>query len=337
MPVQGSDRPETIVFALVPGFTLLAFATVIETLRLANYVSGRDLYRWMLLSSDGAPVLSSAGIAQPVDGALGDATAPVTVVVCSGRDGHRLEDARLIAWLRRAASQGAAVGSVCTGSHILARAGLLDGYRCTIHWENLAGFSETFPAIEATGDLFTVDRNRFTCAGGTAGADMMLQWIARVHGDKLAIDVAEEMLHDTIRAGSDRQPRAKPAHSIERRELSAAIALMHENIEEPLDLHTLAQRLGQSRRNIERLFRSHLSVSPARYYLDMRLKRARQLLLQTTMSVMEVAISCGFVSATHFSKCYRDRYGVPPRRDQSSHRRGPLAVAALADRLVSAD
>ncbi|WGF88973.1 GlxA family transcriptional regulator [Marinivivus vitaminiproducens] len=337
MSERRSDRPESIGFVLVPGFTLLAFAAVVETLRLANYVSGRELYRWLLLSGDGTPVLSSAGFLQPVDGALATAAAPATVIVCSGRDGHRFDDPKITAWLRRAAAQGAVVGSVCTGSHVLARAGLLNGYRCTIHWENLAGFSETFPEIEATGDLFTVDRNRFTCAGGTAGADMMLQRIARTHGDKLAIDVAEEMLHDTIRAGSDRQPRAKPAHSIERRELSAAIALMSAHIEEPLDLHSLAGRLGQSRRNIERLFRSHLSVSPARYYLDMRLKRARQLLLQTNMSVMEVAISCGFVSATHFSKCYRDRYGVPPRRDQSSHRRGPLAVAALGERLVSAD
>jgi transcriptional regulator GlxA family with amidase domain len=244
-----------------------------------------------------------------------------TVIVCSGVDGHWYDDRRVLSWLRRRAAEGVELGSLCTASHILARAGLLNGYRCTIHWENLAGFAETYPEINATGELFNIDRNRFTCAGGTAAMDMMLYRIASTHGEKLAVSIAEQLLHDKIRQGSVRQHVAiQPNPGIDREELAAAVKLMLENIEEPLDLLTLSAQLGQSRRNVERLFRKFMNCSPARYYLGLRLQRARQLLCQTKMSVMEVAISCGFVSATHFSKCYRDYFGVAPRNDQSSHR-----------------
>jgi transcriptional regulator GlxA family with amidase domain len=211
---------------------------------------------------------------------------------------------------------------------VLARAGLLDGYRCTIHWENMAGLAESFPGIEATGELFTIDRNRFTCAGGTAATDLMLHRIAARHGERLAVEVAEQMLHDKIRPGSVRQQEAiQPNPAVEREELLAAILLMQEHIEEPLDLLTLSARLGQSRRNVERLFRRHMDCSPAKYYLGLRLKRARQLLRQTRLSVMEVSICCGFVSATHFSKCYRDHFGVPPRMDH--HLSRPRALVGL--------
>ena len=161
--------PETVGFLLVPQFSMIAFAAAIEPLRLANHVSGKTLYRWVLLSRDGGSERASNGIPVAVDHAVGKAPALPIVVVCSGIDGHWYEDRTVFAWLRRRAAQGATLGSVCTASHILARAGLLDGYRCTVHWENLAGFSETFPNLEATGELFTVDRNRFTCAGGIGG------------------------------------------------------------------------------------------------------------------------------------------------------------------------
>jgi transcriptional regulator GlxA family with amidase domain len=300
---QKSTEPEMIGFLMIPQFSMIAFSAAIEPLRLANYLSGQELYRWVLISRDGGLEKASNGIDVRIDYALADAPALPTVVVCSGVDGHWYDDRQVMAWLRRIAAKGVTIGSVCTASHILARAGLLQGYRCTTHWENLAGFSETFQEIEATGELFTIDRNRFTCAGGTAAVDLMLHRIAATHGERLAVEVAEQMLHDKIRPGSVLQRTAvQPNPGIEQGELLAAIVLMQDNIEEPLDLLTLSNRLNQSRRNVERLFRKHLNCSPARYYLGLRLKRARQLLCQTKMSVMEVAISCGFVSATHFSK-----------------------------------
>jgi transcriptional regulator GlxA family with amidase domain len=313
--------PETIGFLLVPQFSMIAFTAAIEPLRLANHLSGRELYRWILLSRDGGAEQASSGIRVAVDHGLADAPALSTILLCSGVDGHWYEDRLVLSWLRRRATQGVAFGSVCTGSHILARAGLLNGYRCTIHWENMAGFAESFPDVEATGELFTIDRNRFTCAGGTAATDMMLHRIAGRHGEKLALDIAGQMLHDKIRSGAVRQHAAvQLMPGLEREELHAAILMMQDNIEEPLDLLTLSARLGQSRRNVERLFRKYMNCSPARYYLGLRLKRARQLLFQTRLPITEVTLCCGFVSATHFSKCYRDYFGVPPRVDQSRHR-----------------
>jgi transcriptional regulator GlxA family with amidase domain len=324
---QKSTEPEMIGFLMIPQFSMIAFSAAIEPLRLANYLTGQELYRWVLISRDGGLEKASNGIAVRIDYALADAPVLPTVVVCSGVDGHWYDDRHVMAWLRRIAAKGITIGSVCTASHILARAGLLQGYRCTTHWENLAGFSETFQEIEATGELFTIDRNRFTCAGGTAAVDLMLHRIAATHGERLAVEVAEQMLHDKIRPGSVLQrTTVQPNPGIEQGELLAAIVLMQDNIEEPLDLLTLSNRLNQSRRNVERLFRKHLNCSPARYYLGLRLKRARQLLCQTKMSVMEVAISCGFVSATHFSKSYHDYFGVPPRSDQQSRRAGPFAA-----------
>jgi transcriptional regulator GlxA family with amidase domain len=323
-PVFG---PETIGFLLIPQFSMIAFAAAVEPLRLANHESGRVLYRWVLVSSDGGAVTASNGIAIPADCTLTEAPSLSALVLCGGIDGHWYKDRAVLAWLRRQAKQGVAVGAVCTGSHVLARAGLLDGYRCTVHWENLASFAESFPDVEATGELFTVDRNRFTCAGGTAAADMMLHRIAAAHGDGLAARIGEQMLHDTIRPGALRQHVVlQPPRVSERQELQAAVELMRENIEKPRDLGQLAAELGQSRRNIERLFRKHMNCSPARYYLGLRLARARQLLSQTRMAVVEVALSCGFVSAAHFSKRYRSHFGVAPRADQASERAGKAKI-----------
>jgi AraC family transcriptional regulator, glycine betaine-responsive activator len=319
---------ETIGFLLVPGFSMIAFTAAIEPMRLANRIAGRDLYRWILISRDGGVEKASNGIRTCVDHSIADAPPVSTVIVCSGIDGHWYEDRAVLSWLRRIAAQGSALGALCTGTHILARAGLLNGYRCTIHWENMAGFSETFPEIQATGTLFTIDRNRFTCAGGTAAGDMMLSLIAKAHGERLAVDVAEQLLHDKIRSGNTPQQEAvQPNPAMDHEDLLAAIRLMQENIEDPLDLLTLSSKLGQSRRSLERLFRKYMNCSPAKYYLNIRLTRARQLLWQTKMSVMEVSICCGFSSATHFSKCYHDCFGVPPRNDQQSHRCRPLAPA----------
>jgi transcriptional regulator GlxA family with amidase domain len=322
-----ASAQETVGFLLIPQFSMIAFAAAVEPLRLANHESGRALYRWVLISPDGAGVTASNGIAVPAGCALADAPPLSALVLCAGIDGHWYQDRAVFARLRRMAAKGVALGALCTGSHVLARAGLLDGYRCTVHWENLAGFCESFPQVEATGELFTVDRGRFTCAGGTAAADMMLHRIAAVHGDALAARIGEQMLHDTIRPGTLRQHAVlQPPRVPERQELQAAIETMRETIETPLDLAKLAETLGQSRRNIERLFRKHLNCSPARYYLGLRLARARQLLSQTRMPVVEVALSCGFVSAAHFSKRYRDHFGVAPRADQASERAGKAKI-----------
>ncbi len=312
-----SEFPQRYSFVLLPGFSMIAFAAAVEPLRLANRTSEQELYAWDLYSVDGAAVPASNGIALDVAGVLGDVPGGSVAVVCGGVDVHKLSNKPLLSWLRRQDRAGQDIGAICTGGHVLAEAGLLEGYRCTIHWENLAAFSENFPDIEVTAQLFEVDRNRFTCAGGTAAADMMLYLIATQHGQDLANEVAEQIMHERIRAHDERQ-RMSVANRIGARhaKLAAIISTMQQNLEEPLSRMELAQSAELSTRQLERLFRRYLNRSPARYYLELRLQRARQLLLQTNMSVMNVALACGFVSASHFTKCYRAYFGRTPYRER---------------------
>ena len=312
-----SELPQRLAFVLIPQFSMIAFTSAIESLRLANRVAARDLYSWTLLSVDGEPVTTSCGLCLPVDGPLTSAERGQTIVLCSGLDVQRFDDKKLFAWLRRQEREGADIGALCTASHLLARAGLLDGYCCTIHWENLAAFGEDFPRVDVSSELFEIDRNRFTCSGGTAPIDLMLNLISRQHGHELAVAVADQFLHERIRDRHDHQRMSLPARlGVRHPKLLSVIELMETNLEEPLGRADLADSAGLSTRQLERLFRKYLNRSPARYYLELRLNRARLLLLQTNMSVIDVALACGFVSASHFSKCYRDYFGRTPRRER---------------------
>ncbi len=317
MEYTPQDAPHRFGFLLVPNFSMAAFTNAIEPLRIANRLSGRALYEWEILSTDGGPVLCSNGVTVQADVAIGEAGRLAGVIVCGGIDIHRFSDRTSLSWLRRMDRTGVAVGAICTGAHVLARAGLLEGYRCTIHWENLVSFTEEFPDILVTAQLFEVDRNRMTSAGGTASIDMMLDLIASEHGQELAGDVAEQMIHERIRPSNEHQRLSLPGRlGVRHPKLLAIIELMEQNLEEPLGRSDLARQAGLSTRQLERLFRKYLARSPARYYLELRLHRARLLLLQTTMSVMNVALACGFVSASHFTKCYRAFFGRTPYRER---------------------
>ena len=310
-------------FVVIPNFSMIAFATAIEPLRLANRLSGRELYRWQVVSVAGGPIRASNGVLLMTDQSLEDVTIrpgrrSPTVVVCSGLGAEHVRDSHLFAWLRRAARTGAAVGALCTGAYLLARAGLLEGQRCSIHWENLPAFREDFPEIEAQADLFEVTENRLTCSGGTAALDMMLHLIAAEYGQELATKVSEQCIVDRIRSSFDHQRLPyRVRHGIHHPKLISAIELMEANVEEPLEQEALASYVGLSRRQLERLFGKHLGRTPAQYYLELRLERARNLLYQTTMPIMGVAFACGFVSASHFSTCYRQLYGKTPRAERS--------------------
>lgn len=311
------ELPQKIGFVLIPNFSFVAFTGAVEALRLANHVSGQDLYSWSLNSVAGEPVAASNGIVLSPDAGLDAASDLDTVIVCSGIDAHRFDDRPLRAWLRRMDRKGADIGGLCTASLLLARAGLLDGHRCTIHWENLPSFVEDFPDIEVTSELFEIDRHRFSCSGGTAVIDLMLNVISMQHGHEIAAGVADQFVHERIRDRHDHQRISLPARlGVRHPKLLAVIDLMENNLEEPLGRADLASSAGLSTRQLERLFRKYLSRSPARYYLELRLNRARLLLLQTNMSVIDVALACGFVSASHFSKCYRDYFGRTPRKER---------------------
>jgi len=302
-------------FLMVPQFSLGAFSSAIEPLRLANYVSGKTVYDWRTISIENDAVVSSAGVNVAADLSIGGPPERLsTVFVCGGIETHRFEDKRLANWLRQIARRGTNIGSLCTGSHVLARLGLLDGYRCTIHWENLPGFIEDFPDIDVREDIFVIDRNRYTCAGGMAASDMMLSFINRDHGYELAAAVSEALVCERIRGEDDHQRMALRLRlAVSQPKLLSTINVMSENIEAPLSQTELAREIGLSTRQLERLFLKYLNCTPSRYYLEMRLNRARALLQQTCMSVTNVALATGFVSASHFSKSFRLHFGHAPR------------------------
>ena len=306
-----------IGFFLVPDFSFIAFSSAVEPLRLVNRVANSQLYGWSCYSYDGNPVEASNGVKVEVDGSYSDIDVMPSVIVCGGNDIHNQANPKLIAKLRRLSSHGAALGAVCTGSHILAQAGLLDGYKCTIHWENMDGFAEQFPEIEVSDDLFEIDRNRFSCAGGTSALDMMLHIIAQQYGHDTASLVSDMMIHHRIRDGHERQRMAlRTRLGVSHPKLLAVISHMEETLEEPVSCANLAKSVNLSTRQLERLFRKYLHHAPTRYYLELRLSRARFLLLQTSMPILDVALACGFVSASHFSKCYREFFERTPSEER---------------------
>jgi len=315
------DLPETFGFLLLSQFSMICFFSAIEPLRVANRLSGSRLYAWRVYSVDGAPVAASNGMTVVADAGIAEAAGIPTVFVCASYEPERGESSAVRAWLRRLARQGARLGALETGIYALARAGLLDGYRATTHWENAPAFSERFPDIELTNELFEVDRKRLTCSGGTAAIDMMLHLIEARHGRDLAVGVSEQLLHARIRNPDDHRRMALGRRlGVRHPRLLKIVETMHDYLEEPLGLDRLAARGGISRRQLERLFRAHMGDTPTGYYLKLRLRRARQYLEQTDMRVLDVSLACGFSSAPYFSRAYRAQFGCTPREDRRNLR-----------------
>ncbi|UFM64924.1 GlxA family transcriptional regulator [Paracoccus sp. MA] len=319
IPAPSASRPRRYVFLLLERFTMASFAAAIEPLRLANRLAGRELYEWRLIGEQAQTATCSNGTRILLDGPLTETRRDDTVLVCGGLDVGRATTRSVLAWLRREARRGTRIGALCTGTWVLAEAGLLDGRRCTIHWENQDGFAERFPDVTLIRTVFVEDGNRLTAAGGTAAIDLMLRQIARDHGAELASRVADQMIHTAIRSEEDHQRLSVPTRIGARHpRLAQVVARMEANIEDPISPARLASEAGMSPRQLERLFARYLGRSPKRYYMEIRLERARNLLLQTEMSVMEIALASGFASAAHFSKCYRATYGCTPYRERGA-------------------
>jgi transcriptional regulator GlxA family with amidase domain len=317
--VSDSTTTQSVGFLLLDKFTLISLASAVEPLRMANQLSGRELYRWHTFSPGGEPVWASDGVTITPDASWNNPSLADTVIVCGGVGIQSAITREHITWLQALARQSKRLGAVCTGSWVLASAGLLDGYECSVHWECLAAMQEAFPRVSISASLFTLDRNRFTSSGGTAPMDMMLHLIGRDHGRELSAAISDMFVYERIRNEQDHQ-RIPLRHVLgtHQPKLQETVALMEANLEEPLELDKLAEYVGLSRRQLERLFQKYLRCTPSRYYLRLRLVRARQLLKQTSLSIIELAYVCGFVSTPHFSKCYREYFGVPPSDERSS-------------------
>lgn len=312
------DRVRHIGFLLLPNFTMMALTSAIEPLRMANHLSGKTLYTWATISASGEPVVASDGLSVNVSARYENHESYSAVMVCGGvavKEGITKLD---LNWLNYLARKNVILGGICTGSYALAKAGLLDNVNCTIHWEMLASWQEDFPKIKSTNQLYTIEHKRWCSSGGTAPMDLMLCLIGREYGKELQIAICEMFAHEHIRDESEMQ-RIPLQHVVgaNQSKLQDIVHLMEANIEEPLNLNELAGFVNLSRRQLERLFQRYLHCSPHRYYMQIRLTRARQLIKQTNISIIEVAICCGFVSTPHFSKCYRNAFKIPPREERA--------------------
>lgn len=316
-PPTAPDAPLRLGFLLMDNFTLISLASAVEPLRMANQLAGRELYQWTTLSTDGEAVRASDGLLITPDSGMHEPLALDMVFVCGGVGIQRHVTREHVLWLQAQARQSRRIGALCTGSWALAKAGLLDGYECSIHWEFQAAAQEAYPRATLTTRLFSIDRDRATASGGTAPLDMMLTLISRDHGRELSAAISDMFICDRMRGEQDQQ--CVPLRHVlgtSQPKLLEIVALMEANLEEPIALDELANYVNVSRRQLERLFQKYLSCSPSRYYLKLRLTRARQLLRQTSMSIIEIASVCGFVSTPHFSKCYREYFGTPPRDER---------------------
>ncbi|WP_419904367.1 GlxA family transcriptional regulator [Kiloniella sp.] len=315
---EAEEHEMTIAFLLVPDFSMMCFSSLIEPLRALNRLVGHEYFKWIFLSESGKPVQASNGASIIVDQSIDQLTNCDAICVCTGIDvSYHASDA-IIAWLRQEARKGRMMGAISTGTYFLAKAGLLEGTPCTLHWENQESFRELFPTLEVTNRLYEVSDKHFSCAGGTAAFDLALVWIAKKFGNSAKTAVADQFLHGTGRSPEEPQRNDwVERYSIHNPKLLDVIKLMEDNLEEPMSRQELADAAKVSVRQLERLFGKHLQNSPSLFYLQLRLERASYFLRQTAMPVSEVAVACGFISFSHFSRSYRKQFGRSPSEERT--------------------
>ena len=314
---------ESVGFLLIPGFALMSYAGAVEPLRAANQLSGKTLYKWWNAAPADKPALASNGAAVMPDFKFGaDVGSLDMMLVCAGGNPATFNDRRTFAWLKKLAARGITLGGISGGPFILAKAGLLAGRRCTVHWEHVPALQEAFPDVQLTRSLFEFDGDRVTCSGGVAGLDMMVALITRDHGYELAAAVSDWLLHTHVREGAGPQRMdLRFRLGVSDAKLLKALKVMEAHIETPLPRERLADLAGVSLRQLERSFQSELGRGVHEHYLVLRLGRSRQLLRETSLSILEVALAAGFASASQFSRAFRRSFGSTPReaRDLDRH------------------
>ena len=315
VPVPQVGEPVRMTFVLLPNFSLIAFSSAIEPLRIANQLAGQALFEWDVLSETGEAVGCSNGLKVQVDGALGETKPKSMVFVCAGVEPEKSASRKMADWLRQQYRQGRTVGGLCTGAYALAKAGILEGRSFTLHWENLPPFVETFGHLRPLEQLYCIDGRILTAAGGAAATDLFIEIIASNFGDRLADAVLKMCLHGQQRPADLRQRMSlSTTLGIRNPVLVQVIRQFEENLEAGVDIAALAAQLGVSRRQVERLFQRYVGMSPKQYLNGLRLEKARALLTETDMAVADVAYGCGFNATNTFTKAFRQRYGVSPRR-----------------------
>jgi transcriptional regulator GlxA family with amidase domain len=316
-----NDGEIEIGFLLVPNFPLVCLSSALDVLRHANMYAEKARYRYRTYAEQGGTVRASNGLEIQAGDVIAETADPALLFVCAGSAGGadplRGETTETRKWLRHLARNNTPLGGISAGTFILARSGLMDGYQCAVHWDDATVFRETFPEIELSNQVFIIDRDRLSCSGGAATIDMMLRIVAEDLGPEIAAKVAEMMLVDRVRSTLDKQASAALYKAKARSEpLARAIEAMELNIEAPLSMIELATHITLTRRQLHRLFRQHTGQTPTDFYRDLRLRHARSLLHGTPAKIIDVAMASGFGSHSHFTKVYRERFGVSPLKDR---------------------
>ncbi|MTH95751.1 GlxA family transcriptional regulator [Roseibium sp. RKSG952] len=310
-----------VTFLLLDEFAHIAFSCAVEPLRIANLVQGRELYRWRLASPSGERAVCSNRTVTLVDQGLDPLPQHSSLFLVSGLnvDHHATPD--VLAFLRRERMRGTRIGAICSGAYVLAKAGFLDNRKAAIHWAFHDSFEENFPDVQLCRNVFVADTAYVTASGGTAATDLMLHLIGGAHGPDLAAAIADQMVYSGVRpAEAAQQISVQARYGIRNRHIAEALRLLDESAPHYLPMSEIAQRIGISPRQLERLFQKHLKVSPKKYAIDQKLNKARNLLLQTEQSITEIALACGYESASHFVRTYHGRFGVTPQKQRVGSR-----------------
>ncbi len=315
---QTDTRP--IGLLLMEGFSMLSFASAIEPLHIANRIAGKKLYQPIVIALSGDAVVSASGIYVSVVPVEHQPEQFDTLLVCGKADGRQSssidENPDNVSNLNALLTRAPSLGGIGTGALWLARSGKLDGCKAVLHGMDRGQAQRQFARIRVSGNLFEVDKQVYTCGGGSAAVDMMLALIARQHGMSLSAAISENLVRERQGQTSSAAEKISTIKSGQQPRLRDALDLMLANIEEPLGADELASLVGISRRQLERLFRKHLDTVPSRHYLQIRLEHARKLLQQENAPVVQVALDCGFANASHFSTAYRNQFGSTPSEER---------------------
>ena len=308
---------EEFCFLLVKDFSHIAFSCAVEPLRIANLISGQDLYRWSFASADRHQAQCSNGAITLTHHGFSSLPECARLFVLSGANVQKHTDKALLDCLRREKSKGTRIGALCSGAFVLAKAGFLDGSDAAIHWAFHDLFMELFPEVNVVRSVFSTTGAHLTASGGTATADLILHLIEQAQGKDLALAVSDQMVYYPARDCSG-EPKAilHARHVSHHPTLNRAIALMTNHIEDPVSLSLIAEQVGLSARHLERIFARFLNCSPKKYYMDIRLQKAHNLLLQSEIPIREIGLACGFDDPSHFARVYRSKYGHAPKQQR---------------------
>lgn len=319
-------------FLLLDGFSMLTYSAAAEPLRAANEISGKRLYRIWNIPAQGARALASCGSLIPANAHVGERLGYDLVLVVASNDGADAKQPRLLDWLRQLDRRKILLGGLAAGPLMLVRAGLMKGRKMTLHWHYQNMLAETHPSTEIQQQLFVIDQDRMTCAGGTGPVDLMLAFIAEQHSRKFSRQVNDWWSH----------PESRPAEAPQRSGLSARygthnvhvielIQLMENHLSDPIDLTQLAQAAEVSERQVNRLFKRHIDRRPMDFYRRLRLGKSYELLTQTSMSVSDVVVATGFTSHSHFSRGFKQLFNMTPSEARASlGEQGALSPYAIA-------